>query len=166
MFFHEDTLCFSEIRTRLLACVFIVHIYRYASSGAIRAFDTYCVCTYTDERTTLFECRIVPAGGWFSSLRISISAHVDVGGVCADTYTVAQIHTNARYTYRRFLSSLLYCNRCLLLRAARTTLSRFRLLRFSNFCLPLLASLPSSFASFYRYSRRNVFRPFCHVIGH
>jgi len=143
---HEDILGFSEIRARSharsLACVSIVHTYMHLPEQYVHSIHTALVHWRSYLLSPNVESSQQAVGSLLSEY---LYPRTWMSAACADTHTVARIHTNARYKCRRYLSSLLYCNRCLLLRAARATLSRFRLLRFSNFCLPLLASLPSPF---------------------
>lgn len=141
-------------------------LYIYASSGIVRAFDTHTasVRAYTHDDRVPCDCRET-----FQQARLILSSRR-----CAYARTWMSMALCVAHAHRKrqtrgdvgYLSGLLYRNRCLLLRGPGDALSRFRL-RFSNFRLSLPPPPPSPRdGSSRRYSRRNVFRPFCHVIGH
>lgn len=116
-----------------------------ASSGAVYAFDTHIafICIHTTISCTILECRVVLAG-WFSSLsNIYTWMRRCVQHTRTPAHSLVHTYTRCKYTVAAGVSigSSIATDACCY--AARATVSRFRLLRSSNFCsLPLLVFLP------------------------
>lgn len=121
-------------------------LYIYASSGIVRTFDTHTASVHVRICTTIVFSSNV---GSFQQARLILSSWrstyartwMSISLCAAHAYrNDRRKYTVAAGIYRVFSIATDAC--CY---AARATLSRFRLLRFSNFCLPLPPSfLPPS----------------------
>lgn len=142
--------CFHPREDMPLSLSRVANVRMCVFRGSTRVRYAHRVRTYTrdDLAYTIFECRLEESSRQRLILfsRISARVHVDAALCAAHAPPDARSYTRTsdasrRYSGRVSIGSSIATDACCY--AARATLSRFRLLRFSNFCpLPLLASLP------------------------